>query len=74
MDQPSFRDRVHGITRGFLTRPARIALIAGLVTLGVLVDKMLGSSPFVGLFMSLVVGSALVTRWMFAELDFKKKE
>lgn len=72
--QPSFRDRARGITRGFLTRPARIALVVGLVLVGVAVDEVLNSSPVAILLMSVGVGSVLVTKWMFDELGFKKDE
>lgn len=72
--QPGFRGRARGITRGFLARPARIALVVGLVLVGLAVDKVLNSSPFVTLLMTVGVGSILVTKWMFDELDFKKKE
>ncbi|MFI6099916.1 hypothetical protein ACIA8G_30545 [Lentzea sp. NPDC051213] len=74
MEQPAFRDRVRGVVSGVLTRPARLAIIVGLVTLGAVADNLLNSSPFVLLLMSVGVSSALVTRWSFAELGFKKKD
>lgn len=73
MAQPSFKDRARGIKRGVLMRPVRLAIIVSLVVLGVAADNMFNSSPYLMLVMTVVVGSVLVTRWMFEELGFKKK-